>query len=129
SQRPLRFPSSPCPEVYVPPEARTTAVPGPARAGAGQRRTGRDRSRTRSVSTRSLARRRSSRTEVQALRRVVRWPPLISSDSTARSAVVKDGMAVGRTGAAWMAGVPLGTVPVTDVRAVIPGSLLGVARA
>ncbi|GHF90941.1 hypothetical protein GCM10018783_72200 [Streptomyces griseosporeus] len=40
------------------------------------------------------------------MRRAVRWPLLISSDSTARSASVKDGMAVARTGAACMGEVP-----------------------
>lgn len=63
------------------------------------------------IRIRSLARRRSSRTEFQALRRAVRWPLLISSDSTARRAVVNDGMAVartavGRTGAACIVEVP-----------------------
>ncbi len=64
--------------------------------------------RTRCASARSLARRRSSRTDVQALRRAVRWPLLISSDSTARSASVTDGMAVARTRCGLHGGVPLG---------------------
>ncbi|GGO45128.1 hypothetical protein GCM10012286_33000 [Streptomyces lasiicapitis] len=82
------------------------------------------------------------------MRRAVRWPPLMSSDSTARSASVTDGMAVARTGAACMV-MPSGKRQWTgeryegawlwvtrgclalgkDVRAVIPESLIGVTRA
>ncbi|GGP97651.1 hypothetical protein GCM10010279_00250 [Streptomyces mutabilis] len=65
------------------------------------------------------------------MRRAVRWPPLISSDSTARRAVVNDGMAVARTGAACIVEVPprYGSGYGDGCTGVIPGSLIGVTRA